>query len=36
VAAAGSTQHWIMAYADVRAEVQALCRLMNIALESIE
>ena len=36
VAAAGSTQHWIMAYADVRAEVQALCRLMDIALETIE
>jgi len=36
VAEAGSTQHWIMAYADVRAEVQALCRLMNIALETIE
>jgi L-fucose isomerase-like protein len=36
VAQAGSTQHWIMAYGDVRSEVQALCELSSIPLEFIQ
>ena len=35
VAQAGSTQHWIMAYGDLQAEIQALCELANIPLETI-
>jgi len=35
VAQAGSTQHWIMAYGDLQAEIQALCELANIPLEII-
>lgn len=36
VAQAGSTQHWIMAYGDLHAEVQAICELANIPLETIQ
>jgi len=32
----GSTQHWIVAYGDVLAEVQAFCKLAGIPLEVIE
>jgi L-fucose isomerase-like protein len=35
VARLGSTQHWIMAYGDLQAEVQALCELLDIPLEVI-
>ncbi len=35
VARLGSTQHWIMAYGDLQAEVQALCALLDIPLEII-
>jgi L-fucose isomerase-like protein len=35
VARLGSTQHWIMAYGDLQAEVQALCTLLDIPLEII-
>ena len=35
VAQAGSTQHWIMAYGDLQAEIQLLCELANISLETI-
>jgi L-fucose isomerase-like protein len=35
VAKVGSTQHWIMAYGDFVVEVQALCELAGIPLESV-
>jgi hypothetical protein len=31
----GTTQHWIMAYGDVLAAIQAWCRLENVALKVI-
>jgi hypothetical protein len=31
----GTTQHWIMAYGNVLAEIQAWCKLENIALKEI-
>jgi hypothetical protein len=36
VARLGSTQHWIMAYGDLQAEVQALCELLDVPLEIIK
>ena len=36
VAKAGSTQHWILAYGDHRAEVSALFELLGIPLETID
>jgi L-fucose isomerase-like protein len=35
VARLGSTQHWVMAYGDLQAEVQALCELLGVPLEII-
>lgn len=35
VAGVGSTQHWIMAYGDVVAEVRAFCELAHVPLEVI-
>ncbi len=35
VARVGSTQHWIMAYGEVLAEVSALCELLGVPLEVI-
>ncbi len=34
-AGAGSTQHWIMAYGDWIAEIQAACAMLGIALKTI-
>lgn len=31
----GTTQHWIMAYGDARAAIQAWCKLENVALKEI-
>jgi len=36
VAQVGSTQHWIMAYGDVLAEVEAFCRLAGVPVEVID
>jgi len=35
VAGVGSTQHWIMAYGDVAAEVRAFCELARVPLEVV-
>ncbi len=32
----GTTQHWIMAYGDARAEIKAWCKLANVALKEIQ
>jgi hypothetical protein len=36
VARLGSTQHWIMAYGDLQAEVRALFELLDVPLEIIK